>query len=184
MAWKISVIIGSTREERRGQLVADWFLPITRADSRFDVTLADLKDYDMPLKMSFKEPSEYKDKDYPEADRRRWSKIIDESEAFIFITPEYNHAVPASLKNAIDQIYWEWLDKPVGFVGYGSRGAQDCIDSLSHTIRALNWHKIEPIVGIQRVKKAFDEAGKLSGSHEYKETARKMLDSIANHLRT
>lgn len=184
MARKITVILSSIREGRRGQLVVDWFLPIVRADSRFDATLADLKDYDMPLNMSFREPSEYKDKDkdYPEADRRKWSKVIDESEAYIFITPEYNHGVPASLKNAIDQIYWEWLDKPVGFVGYGSRGASDAIDSLSHTIKALKWRKVEPVVGIEKVKIAFDESGKLIDYQQYQETANKMLDGLADSL--
>jgi len=182
MARKITVILSSIREGRRGQLVADWFLPIIRADFRFDAALADLKDYDMPLNMSFKEPSEYKDKDYPEADRRKWSKVIDESEAFIFITPEYNHGVPASLKNAIDQIYWEWLDKPVGFVGYGSRGASDAIDSLSHTIKALKWRKVEPVVGIEKVKIAFDESGKLIDQESYEQTARKMLDALSQEL--
>jgi len=182
MARKITVILSSIREGRRGQLVADWFLPIARADGRFEVTLADLNDFDLPLRMSFKEPSEYKARDYPEPDRRRWSQIIDQSGAFIFIIPEYNHAVPASLKNAIDQIYWEWLDKPIGFVGYGSRGAADSIDSLKHTIRAMKWRKVEPTVGIDRVKKAFDESGKLIDQESYEQTARKMLDALSQEL--
>lgn len=182
MKYGLAVVLGSIRQGRRGQAVADWFLSVAGFDPCFKVTLADLADFDLPLKMEFKEPSEYEDKKYPEADRQKWSDIIDGSDAIVFITPEYNHAVPASLKNAIDQIYWEWLDKPVGFVGYGSRGAADAIDSLRHTIRALRWRVAEPIVGIEKIKKAVDEQGKLYNAEEYERAAKQMLNSLAEEI--
>jgi len=52
-----------------------------------------------------------------------WSAIIDASDAFVFVTPEYNYGYPASLKNAIDYLHQEWLRKPVGFVSYGGVAA-------------------------------------------------------------
>ncbi|MEX2014385.1 MAG: NAD(P)H-dependent oxidoreductase, partial [Candidatus Saccharimonadales bacterium] len=161
------------------QKVAKWFLPIAEADERFEVTLADLVEYDLPYSLAFKEPSEYEDKKYPDPKVQKWSDTIDGSGAVIFITPEYNHGMPASIKNSIDQIYSEWLDKPIGFVGYGSRGAPDSIDSLRHTAKALRWRVAPSIVGIKQVKKSFDESGNLVEDGQYSKTAKEMLDQLA-----
>lgn len=176
---KLSVILVSVREGRRGEKVAKWFLPIAENDSRFEVTLADLAEYDLPYTLTFKEPSEYEDKKYPDPKVQRWSDLIDASDAVIFVTPEYNHGMSASIKNAIDQLYFEWLDKPVGFVGYGSRGAPDSIDSLRHTAKALKWRVAPSMVGIRQVKKAFDENDNLIEEDKYKKTAVEMLDQLA-----
>lgn len=176
---KLTVVLVSTRQERRGEKVVNWFLPVAEDDEKFEVSLADLSEYDLPYSLEFKEPSEYKDKKYPNTKVQKWSDLIDGSDAIIFVTPEYNHAMPASLKNAIDQIYWEWLDKPVGFVGYGSRGAVDSIDSLRHTAKALRWRIAPSIVGIKQVKKAFDDNDKLIESEAYKKIAKEMLAQLA-----
>jgi NAD(P)H-dependent FMN reductase len=176
---RLTVILVSIREGRRGEKVAKWLLPIAENDDRFEVTLADLAEYDLPYSLAFKEPSEHEDKKYPDAKVQKWSDLIDSSDAVIFVTPEYNHGMPASIKNAIDQIYWEWLDKPVGFVGYGSRGATDSIDSLRHTARALKWRIAPSIVGIRQVKKAFDENDDLIDSEKYEKAAQEMLSQLA-----
>lgn len=176
---KLTVILASTREGRRGKKVADWFLPIAEADQRFEVTLADLAEYDLPYSLDFIEPSEREDKKYPNLNVQKWSDAIDNSEALIFITSEYNHAMPASLKNAIDQIYWEWLDRPVGFIGYGGRGGgSDSIDSLQHTISALRWKVAEPKVYIRGIKKIIDPEGNLTDMAEHQKTAKEMLDNL------
>lgn len=176
---KLTVVLASIREGRRGEKVAKWFLPIAENDERFKVTLADLAKYDLPFSMEFTVPSEHEDKKYPDEKVQKWSNLIDNSDVIVFITPEYNHAMPASLKNAIDQIYWEWLDKPVGFVGYGSRGASDSIDSLRHTAKALRWKIAQPVVGIQRVKKAFNDDGTLIEDAQYRRQAGQMLNELA-----
>ncbi len=175
---RLTIVLVSIREGRRGEKVARWFLPIAEKDERFEVTLADLAEYDLPYSLAFKEPSEHEDKKYPDSKVQKWSDRIDSSDAIIFITPEYNHGMPASIKNAIDQIYWEWLDKPVGFVGYGSRGASDSIDSLRHTAKALRWRIAPSVVGIKQVKKAFDEDDQLIDDKDYKKTAKEMLDQL------
>ncbi|HYF96943.1 MAG TPA: NAD(P)H-dependent oxidoreductase [Patescibacteria group bacterium] len=177
---KLTVVLASTREGRRGKKVADWFLPIVRADDKFEVTFADLAEYDLPYSLDFIEPSEREDKKYPDPNVQRWSDTIENSEALIFITSEYNHAMPASLKNAIDQIYWEWLEKPVGFIGYGGRGGGgDSIDSLRHTIETLKWQVAEPKVLIRGIKKIIDEEGNLTDMAEHEESAKQMLDNLA-----
>ena len=51
-------------------------------------------------------------------------------DAYIFVTPEYNHATSASLKNAIDFLYHEWNNKSAGFVGYGGAGGVRAVENL------------------------------------------------------
>lgn len=175
---KLLIILGSVRDGRRGKLVADWFLPIAKSDERFEVNLLDLADLNMPLNIGETEPSERKDKKYPVADVQKLSDAVDKADAILFITPEYNHAIPASVKNAIDQIYWEWLDKIVGFIGYGTRGGPDAIDSLRHTSRVLRWKQIQPSLGIEKVKQAFDEKGQMLNTDYLNPKAHEFLDNI------
>jgi NADPH-dependent FMN reductase len=51
------------------------------------------------------------------------SATVDEADAFVFVTPEYNHGPPASLVNALSYLHHEWHYKPVGFVSYGGVSA-------------------------------------------------------------
>ncbi|MYU48467.1 FMN reductase, partial [Streptomyces sp. SID7803] len=54
---------------------------------------------------------------------RRWSRMVDEADGFVVVTPEYNYGMPATLKNALDYLGPEWAWKPVGFVSYGHTSA-------------------------------------------------------------
>jgi NAD(P)H-dependent FMN reductase len=67
---------------------------------------------------------------YQNAIVQRWADRIADGHAFILVTPEYNHGYPAVLKNAIDSIYPEWVNKPVGFVSYGNSGGARAIEQL------------------------------------------------------
>jgi len=51
-------------------------------------------------------------------------------DAFVFVSPEYNHGIPAALKNAIDFLYAEWKDKAAGFVSYGGAGGARAVEHL------------------------------------------------------
>ena len=53
---------------------------------------------------------------------KAWAEKIKSLDAFIFVTDEYNHSLPAALKNALDDLYAEWNNKAAGFVSYGSAG--------------------------------------------------------------
>ena len=176
---QLTLVLASTRKERRGKKVFDWFLPIAKADEKFEIKVADLAEYDLPFFADEVEPSDREDKKYPDPKVQKWSDIVDSAEVLIFILPEYNHGMSAPLKNSIDHLYWEWLDKPIGFVGYGSRGAADAIDSLRHTAKALKWRVAPSIVGVQQVKKAFTEDGQLIESEKYEKAAKEMLSQLA-----
>lgn len=125
---KVGIIIGSTRPGRNGEAVGKWVNEIAqkRSDAQFE--LIDIKDYNLPLLDEPVPPSA--GYPYTQAHTQVWSAKIKSLDAFVFVTPEYNHATSAALKNAIDYLYSEWNNKSAGFVGYGSVGGARAIENL------------------------------------------------------
>jgi NAD(P)H-dependent FMN reductase len=110
---KIGIIIGSTRPGRNAEAVAQWVYKTAgkRNDAKFE--LVDLKDFNLPV---LDEPIPATMNQYMNSYTKTWAEKIDSLDAFIFVTPEYNHAPSGALKNAIDFIYAEWNNKAAGFV--------------------------------------------------------------------
>jgi len=138
---KIKVILGTTRQRRFGDKPAYWILEEARAQPDVDVELLDLRDYPLPF---FDEPASpiASKGQYSNEAVQRWADRIADGEAFIMVTPEYNHGYPAVLKNAIDYIYPEWVNKPVGFVSYGNAGGARAVEQLRQVVVEL---KMMPI---------------------------------------
>ena len=124
---RIGIIIGSTRPGRIGAAVGRWTYEIAsnRNDAEFE--LVDLAEQDLPL---LDEPIPPSLGQYTHEHTKRWAAKIDSFDAFIFVTPEYNHGIPAALKNAIDFLFKEWNNKAAGFVGYGSAYGARAVESL------------------------------------------------------
>ena len=117
---KIGIIIGSTRDARVGNQVAEFVLNRANAQNieGVDFEIVDLKDFDIPM---YNEPLPTMMLDeYSTQGVKDWSAKIDGLDGFIFVTPEYNKSIPASLKNAIDNLAGEWANKSAGIVAYGS----------------------------------------------------------------
>ncbi|MUH50027.1 MAG: NADPH-dependent FMN reductase [Actinobacteria bacterium] len=110
------VIVGSTRPGRVGLPIARWFEEVAVAHGEFDVAFADLAEVALPL---FDEPNHPMLAQYEHAHTKRWSAIVAQADAIVFVVPEYNHGYNAATKNAIDSLYREWNHKAVGFVSYG-----------------------------------------------------------------
>src|SRR4051794_26105485 len=106
----LEIIIGATRPNRAGKPVADWFADRAREHGAFDVEVTDLAELALPF---FDEPRHPRMREYEHDHTREWSSTIDAADAFVFVTPEYNHGPPATLKNAIDFLHHEWRHKPV-----------------------------------------------------------------------
>lgn len=115
---KIGVILGSVREGRAGEQIARWVLQQAQARGTLDYTLLDLAEFDVPH-LAAATPPGAAQKQYGDEAVTRWSQAVDECDGFIFVTPEYNHSVPGTMKNAFDSLGPEWMRKPVAFVGYG-----------------------------------------------------------------
>jgi NAD(P)H-dependent FMN reductase len=115
---KLLVVVGSTREGRRGRAVADWFLARARAATpEAEWAVADLGALDLPWFRSSRSPG-YGPLD-PHPSVARWAALVGASDGFVWVGAEYNHGYAAPLKNAIDHLYGEWARKPVAMVTYG-----------------------------------------------------------------
>jgi NAD(P)H-dependent FMN reductase len=126
---KIAIILGSTRPGRNGEAVAQWVYNIAKKRGRTDAEFeyVDIQDFNLPL---LDEPIPPSQGQYTKDHTKAWSAKIDSFDAFIFVTPEYNHGIPGALKNAIDFLYREWNNKSAGFVSYGSAGGVRSVEHL------------------------------------------------------
>jgi NAD(P)H-dependent FMN reductase len=113
---ELAVVVVSTRPQRQGLPIAKWFHEVAKAAGTFDVKWVDLAEVNLPL---FDEPRHPRLKQYEHEHTRRWSAIVDRSDAFVFVTPEYNYSTPPSLVNAVDYLLHEWQYKPCALVNYG-----------------------------------------------------------------
>jgi NAD(P)H-dependent FMN reductase len=124
---KVAIIVGSTRPGRKADTVAQWVHGIaqTRGDAEYEVV--DVADYNLPL---LDEPVPPSLGQYSKPHTKAWAAKIAAFDAFVFVTPEYNHGPSGALKNAIDFLYREWNNKAAGFVGYGSAGGTRSVEQL------------------------------------------------------
>jgi NAD(P)H-dependent FMN reductase len=132
----IKVIIGSTRPGRFSEKPAHWIAGEAAKIAGAQVELLDLRDYPMPFFEERTTPS-MSQGNYGNAVAMRWARKIQEGDAFIIVTPEYNHGYPAVLKNALDYVFFEWHKKPVGFVSYGNAGGARAIEQLRQVVIEL-----------------------------------------------
>ncbi|WP_329085703.1 NADPH-dependent FMN reductase [Streptosporangium sp. NBC_01469] len=136
---RIAIIIGSTRPRRRTAVVARWVAEVaarhpaaTAGEATFEVV--DLAEYGLSV---LDEPTPALFGEYLNAHTTRWAATIDSFDGFVFVTPEYNHAVPAALKNAIDFLFAEWNNKAAGFVSHGVHGGVRAVEHLRLTMTEL-----------------------------------------------
>jgi NAD(P)H-dependent FMN reductase len=124
---RVGIIIGSTRPGRKAEVVAKWFFGIAQKRTDAEFELVDIQDYNLPLLDEATPPAMGK---YSKPHTKAWSAKIESLDAFVFVTPEYNHATSGALKNAIDFLYREWNNKAAGFVSYGSAGGVRAVENL------------------------------------------------------
>ena len=136
---KLAIVIGSVREGRFGPVVASWVAGQARAHEGFEIDVVDLADYSIPLSLPAVSPK-YAGAEYPRPDAiASLTARLTEAEAFILVTPEYNHSYPASLKAAIDWHFTQWTAKPVAFVSYGgAAGGRHAVLHLENVLTELH----------------------------------------------
>jgi NAD(P)H-dependent FMN reductase len=124
---RVGIVIGSLRPGRKAEPVARWILDIASKRTDAEFALVDLKEFDLPLLDEAAPPAAGQ---YTMAHTKAWAATIASFDGYVFVTPEYNHSVPAALKNAIDYLYREWNNKAAGFVSYGTAGGVRAVEQL------------------------------------------------------
>ena len=124
---KLMIVIASTRPGRVGLPVAEWFRDRAAEHGGFEVGMVDFAELELPL---LDEASHPRLRQYTKQHTHDWSAMVEDADAFVFVTSEYNHGYPASLKNAMDYVFPEFNKKPMTFVGYGNAGGARAIEQL------------------------------------------------------
>jgi NAD(P)H-dependent FMN reductase len=171
---KVAIILGSTRPSRNGEAVAKWVhrIAVRRSDAQFQ--LLDLRDYSLPL---LDEPIPPSLGRYSKPHTKAWASAIELFDAFVFVTPEYNHGTPAALKNAIDFLYREWTNKAAGFVGYGSAGGVRSVEQLRQVMAEVQVATVRAQVQLSLFTD-FENMSLFKPAAMHEQTLNAMLDQL------
>ncbi|MEH6375580.1 NAD(P)H-dependent oxidoreductase [Streptomyces sp. KLMMK] len=153
--FRLAVIVGSTRDGRFGPTVAKWFAEQAARHGDIEVDLVDLALHPLPMRLSSEPTAE------DAAALAEVTPRLEQADAFVVLTPEYNHSYPASLKNLIDWHYTQWQAKPVGFVSYGGlSGGLRAVEHLRPVFTELHAVTIREQVSFHNPWGKFDDDGR------------------------
>ncbi len=163
----LALIYGSARQGRFCDTVASWLIRELETSDVFSLTIID------PVRMK----SARGDKSAGPAE---WmERKVAEADAFIVITPEYNHGYPAALKEMIDAVYEPWHAKPVAFVSYGgASGGIRAVEQLRQVFGELHAVTLRDGISIAKAWSKFDAAGNLYKPEEMRAPLFLMIDRL------
>ncbi|WP_018349193.1 NADPH-dependent FMN reductase [Longispora albida] len=172
-ALRLAVIIASTRAGRRGPMVTSWFAGQAGEYGGFDIDVIDLAEHPLPLDLT-------DDLDEgPAAVLAEVSGRLDKADAFVIVTPEYNHSFTAPLKNVIDWHKGEWKAKPIGFVAYGgTSGGLRAVEQLRLVFAELHAVTVRTSVAFPQVWEQFDSQGQPVDPAMFADHAKNMLSQL------
>ena len=161
---RLHVIVGSIRPERQVEPLTRWVVGRASAHKEFEVETLDLRDWPLPM---FAEGmatiGDFANPTYSSPIVKSWNQKIAEADAYVFITPEYNHSIPAVLKNAIDSVFvsFAFRNKPAAFIGYsgGAVGGARAVEHLAHIAIEAEMAPLRNTVLIADIAKAFASDG-------------------------
>ncbi|MGW1884858.1 NADPH-dependent FMN reductase [Streptomyces sp. NPDC001970] len=171
---RLAVVIASNREGRFGAVVADWFLSRAAGREDFTVEVVDLADVDLPTSLSYSPGERVK------AELAKVTPRLADADAFIVVTPEYNHSFPAALKSLVDWHYTEWQAKPIGFVSYGGMsGGLRAVEQLRQVFAEMHAVTVRDTVSFHHAHTHFDADGHHKDPTAPDAAAKTMLDQLA-----
>lgn len=175
---KLALVYGSAREGRFLDTIAEWLLLELRNHPEFEISIID------PAVVA--PPAWHIREDTGE--RRALQQRIDAADAFLVLTPEYNHGYPAALKHLIDAVYDEWQAKPVGFVSYGGlAGGSRAVEQLRIVFAEVHAVTIRDTVMLPNAWTLFDSSGQMIAPEKPNKSLRLVLQRLhwwATALRT
>src|SRR5208282_1840956 len=143
---RIAIILSTARAARFGHKAGQWLFDIAKQRTDMEFDLVDLRDHPLPF---FDEIASNAWVPTQNAEGVRWQKKVAEYDGYIFVTAEYNHGVPAVLKNALDYAYPEWNRKAAACVGYGAVGGARAVEQLRQVFVELQLAPTRTGVNIQ-----------------------------------
>lgn len=172
----LQIIITSTRPGRVGEPVGRWFADVARQHGAFEVEVADLAEINLPF---MDEPQHPMMQNYTHQHTLDWAARIGRSDAIVFVTPEYNFSFNAQAKNAIDFLFHEWANKPVGFVAYGGMsGGTRAVQALKEVVTTVGMWPAQGTVALPMVFGAVAD-GVFTPVDEVTQAATGLLDELA-----
>lgn len=145
----LTIILGSSRPKRRSIHVARFIAKHLEQNHLVKHNLVDVKDFDTP---------------YDEAQSQvAFREVLEKTDGFIVVFPEYNHSYPGRLKSLLDTEYDLYAGKPAALVSVSSgdfggvRATQALIPvltGLKMVVTGLNLH-------VAKVRQVFDEQGSI-----------------------
>ncbi len=171
----IAVLYGSARRSRQG-IKAARFIVRKLEERDHAVTLVDSQEYALP--MLDKMYKEYDSGDAP-APMEKIANILKSADGFVFVSAEYNHSIPAALKNLLDHFQSEYLYKPSGIVTYsaGPFGGVRALINLRAILAELGTPSIPSAFPVSHVQSAFDDDGN-AVDDAYNERVVRFLDEF------
>jgi NAD(P)H-dependent FMN reductase len=173
---KIAIILGSTRPNRVGAIVAEWVHGIADKHTDAEFELVDVAKLDLPLLDEELPPVLGQ---YAKQHTLDWAAKVASFDAFVIVTPEYNHSVPAGLKNALDFVYAEWADKAAGFVSYGAAGGIRAVEHLRLIMAELQVATIRTQLTLNSYTD-FDNFYDFKPTGQHEETLNTVLDQVVS----
>jgi NAD(P)H-dependent FMN reductase len=170
------VVVASTRPGRIGLPVSQWFVEAAKEHGGFQVTVADLAEENLPF---LDEPHHPRLRNYLHDHTKRWSEKVAAADAIVFVIPEYNYAIGAALKNALDYLHHEWNYKPASVVSYGgvAAGTRSAM-SLHDVAYALKLFMVSESVNIPFVRNFLGDDGQIHANDVMTTAAKAMLDEL------
>lgn len=175
----LKIILGSTRPSRFSEKLVPWLRMEVEHHKKFSFEILDLRDFPMPFYDQPISPSMIKNSEYGNEIVRAWAAKIKEADAFLVVSPEYNHSVSAVIKNAFDSVYAEWNKKTIAFISYGSVGGARAVEHLRTIAVELQMAPIRAGVHIPHFP-LLDEQGSLKEGtlDPYTKPLRSLLDQL------
>lgn len=152
---RIAVISSSIRDDRMSPSIADWVLTTLTECDGIEVDLIDLAQIALPDDNLLSPGG---------GPATEVGERIEAADAFVFVTPEYNHSYPASLKRLIDWHYAQWKLKPAAIVAYGVHGGYSAIEHLRGVLAELNMVTTRRCLGLPAPWEAVDDAERFAPS--------------------
>jgi NAD(P)H-dependent FMN reductase len=174
--YNLKIISSTVRPSRRGPIITQWIAELAKKNSQFNSEVLDLGEIDLPL---MNEPNHPRLRKYQYEYTRYWSAKIEEADAFIFVTAEYDHNYPAPLRNALEYLSEEWEYKPAAIVSYGGISAGTrALNSLQCDLVSLKVVPLYESVSFPFFERLINEKHELQANESSYKAAESMLTQL------